>query len=167
MDELPFRNWCLSCLHTSIANYDPQQKKPFQIYCAFNEETNDSCEQCSGRNVTCEAPSLGMLGDVYDLCAILEWTGRFWSRSETLSWNSSFRVAVCEASKELCLTFEHAEMTHRRFHMLTSIDWEDPSEQQSADVNSYRRFLAVRRASLPVVTIPPHRHNWSPGLGYL
>ncbi|KAJ5496278.1 hypothetical protein N7463_008265 [Penicillium fimorum] len=95
-----------------------------------------------------------MLGDVYDLCAILEWTGRFWSHGESLRWNSSFRFAVCEASKELCLRFEHAEITHRRFHMLTAIDWDDPSEQQNADVDNYRRFLAARRASLRDMTTP-------------
>ncbi|KAJ5355693.1 hypothetical protein N7517_010302 [Penicillium concentricum] len=165
MDELPFRNWCLSCLHTSIANYDPRQNKPFQIYCAVNENTNNSsCGQCSGRKITCEAPSLGMLGDVYDLCAILEWTGTFWSRGETLYWNSSFCVAVCEASKELCLRFEHAEMTHRRFHMLTVIDWDDSNEQQNADIDNYRRFLAKRRASLDVMTAPItgmiNRQDW-------
>ncbi|KAJ5951708.1 uncharacterized protein N7479_010121 [Penicillium vulpinum] len=165
MDELPSRNWCLSCLHISIANYDPQQDEPFQIYCAVNEDTNDpSCGQCADRKLTCEPPSLGMLGDVYDLGAILEWTAGFWSRCGNLYWNSTFRLAVCEATKELCLRFEHAEMSHRRYHMLTAIDWEDPSEEQDADIDNYRRFLVERRASLHHLTTPLNgiinRQDW-------
>ncbi|OQE35170.1 hypothetical protein PENCOP_c014G02891 [Penicillium coprophilum] len=165
MDELPFRNWCLSCLHTNIANYDPWQSRPFEIHCDVNEIANNaSCGQCLDRKITCESPSLGMLGDVYDLCTILEWASRFWSRDETFYWNSSFHLAVCEASKELCLGFEHVEMTHRRVHMLTAIDWYDTSEQQNADVNNYRRFLAERRASLRAMPAPltgmTDRQDW-------
>lgn len=81
---------------------------------------------------------MGMLGDVYHLCAILEWAGKFWSRDEDLYWNSAFRLAVCEATKELCLAFKHAEMSHRRYHMLSGIDWDDTSKAQ--DVCLLSRF---------------------------
>jgi hypothetical protein len=73
---------------------------------------------------------MGMQGDVYDLCAILEWAGKFWSSEEKFIWNLEFRLAICEASKELCTKFERAEMSHRRHHMLSAIDWNDTSELQ-------------------------------------
>ena len=73
---------------------------------------------------------MGMQGDVYDLCAILEWAGKFWCKQD-FQWNLDFRLAICEASKELCLKFERAEMSHRRHHMLSTIDWNDTSEVQN------------------------------------
>ncbi|KAJ5457231.1 hypothetical protein N7530_012505 [Penicillium desertorum] len=153
MDGLPFRNWCLNCLHSSIANYGPHQITPFRIRCVPNEDGH-SCEQCCDRNITCDPPSMGMQGDVYDLCAILEWAGKFWSSEEKFIWNLEFRLAICEASKELCTKFERAEMSHRRHHMLSAIDWNDTSELQDADIDNYRRFLAERRGALPALTPP-------------
>lgn len=84
-----------------------------------------------------------MLGDVYDFCTILEWTGRFWSRHETLYWNSAFRFAVCDATKELCLRFERAEMSHRRHHMLSCIDYDDPSDEQNVCFLSFSNSRRV------------------------
>ncbi|KGO77190.1 hypothetical protein PITC_024320 [Penicillium italicum] len=187
MEELPFRNWCLSCLHTSIAEYDPEEKKAFQINCAASEDgTDSSCERCHDRNITCEQaslsfplplmhmdhfnsdklnqPAIGMLGDVYDLCAILEWAGKFWSRHADLYWKMAFRLAICEATKALCLKFEDAERSHRRSHMLSGIDWDDTSREQNADINRYRRFLAKRRRALRASTPPTtgiiNRQDW-------
>ncbi|KXG51849.1 uncharacterized protein PGRI_092420 [Penicillium griseofulvum] len=110
-------------------------------------------------------PALGILGDMYDLCAILKWAGMFWSPRELLYWNSSFRLTICEASKELCLKFEDAESSHRQSHKLSAINWEDPSEEQNADIDNYRRFLADRRDAIDFFTIPltctTDRQDWA------
>ncbi|KAJ5251060.1 hypothetical protein N7489_001470 [Penicillium chrysogenum] len=153
MDELPFRNWCLNCLHTSIAKYALSPLRPFEIQCAPSED-GQSCWQCCNRNIACDTPSMGMQGDVYDLSAILEWTRKFWSVDGKFLWNLGFRLAICEASKELCIKFELAEMIHRRHHMLSVIDWNDTSEVQNTDIDNYRRFLAERRGALPTLTLP-------------
>ncbi|EKV11500.1 hypothetical protein PDIG_18170 [Penicillium digitatum PHI26] len=98
--ELPFRNWYLNCLHISIAEYDPQENKPFQVNCATTEDGKDSSRgRCKERKITCKTPSIGMLGDVYDFCAILEWASDFGVRCIDLYWNLASRLAVCEATK--------------------------------------------------------------------
>ena len=55
MDDLPFRNWCLSCLRISITEYDPQTDTPFQVTCTASEDwRKPSCSECYDRNLTCE-----------------------------------------------------------------------------------------------------------------
>lgn len=66
---------------------------------------------------------MGIQGDAQDLCAILDWTTRFWSRSDSYTWTNEFRFAVCQASKVLCASFEDADYDHRRYHMLAEIDY--------------------------------------------
>lgn len=70
-------------------------------------------------------PAIGVQGDVKDLCTILNWTTRFWSRSDSFTWNWEFRFAVCKASRDLCRSFEDAEFEHRRYHMQTEVDYDE------------------------------------------
>jgi len=115
---------------------------------------------------------MGVQGDVKDLSTILDWTTRFWSRSDSFTWTQEFRLAVCQASKALCRSFEDAELEHRRFHMLTDVDYDvSPSWEQDVsliasplkesslifyqnDFEQYRSFLAGRRATLRSRTPP-------------
>ena len=92
---------------------------------------------------------MGMLGDVYDFCEILEWTGEFWSRQEPLYWMWSFRLAVGEAIEELCLAFEYAEMCHRRYYMF-GIDWDHKSEEHDV---CFFAFLDLHALFTPWLTI--------------
>jgi hypothetical protein len=81
---------------------------------------------------------MGVQGDVKDLCTILAWTTRFWSRADSFTWSQNFRLAVCRASRDLCRGFEEAELEHRRYHMLTEVDYDEyPSSEQDVSLDSF------------------------------
>ena len=54
MEDL-FRNWCMSCLHVSIVEYDPHRIRPFLISCTLREGELAPCDQCYDRNAICES----------------------------------------------------------------------------------------------------------------
>jgi hypothetical protein len=88
-------------------------------------------------------PAIGIQGDVKDLCTMIKWTRRFWSRADSFTWTWDFRYAVCKASKDLCRCFEDAEFEHRRVHMQTEVDYD---EYQSEDQEVSPTFAFLERS---------------------
>ncbi|PWY90708.1 hypothetical protein BO70DRAFT_410047 [Aspergillus heteromorphus CBS 117.55] len=109
------RLFCMHCPRTVNTHFDPGEGVAFDIGCYHDARASVLCRLCSDKNKTCTPACTGMLGNAFDLAAILKWQQDI---IESDIWNGDVKRTILKETHDLAIAFDCAESAHAREHGL-------------------------------------------------